>query len=82
MTTIKDKLASSVRQARDAQSAAKPARKQSTTRTDAKSAAAPAPKTVSKPTQKPASGPAPGGDMHADPQPSSAVLFPSRVWPD
>lgn len=82
MTTLKDKLTNSVRQARDTQT---PATTKSAAGKRPAAAAKPAAKAAAAPASKPASAPTQktnADDMHADPQPSAAVLFPGRVWPD
>ena len=78
MNRIKDKLAQSVRQARCAPAAGRPA----------KAPVAAAAKAVAKPPAKPpvqAAAPAaaaPTGSAAGEPRASAATLFPQRVWPD
>ena len=72
MTSIKDKLTNSVRQARSAQA---PAAKRAA---PAKPAAKAAPKAASKP----ASASTMAKSSANDPKPSGSALFPQRIWPD
>lgn len=76
MSSIKDKLTQSVRQARNAQpaGAAAPAKRASATaaRKTAKTAVAAANPDAA----------APSKPLAAEPTPSGSTLFPQRVWPD
>ena len=71
MTSIKDKLASSVRQAK---TGAEPADKAEANKT---------PRSTSATSAKEASAePAPADSLAAEPPPSMHELFPDRIWPD
>lgn len=94
MSTMKDKLTASVRQAKSAQQAGakKPAQPAVKRATPAKPAAKPAAAkpAAAKPAAKPASNPAapkrtaaPDARVHAGGIPdSTTTLHPQRVWPD
>jgi hypothetical protein len=75
MTSIKDKLASSVRQAKTgAEPAAADKTKIKTKNTPRSSSAASNAETSAKP--------APADSLAAEPPPSVEELFPDRIWPD
>jgi hypothetical protein len=76
MSSIKDKLTQSVRQARSAQPAATPA--------PAKRARATPPRKAAKTTaaEQNTGATAPAKSLAAEPTPSGSTLFPQRVWPD
>lgn len=72
MTSIKDKLASSVRQAK---TAAEPASAD-------KAAAHKTPPSATTAAKAAAAAPAPADSLAAEPPSSVQVLFPDRIWPD
>ncbi|GAB1717577.1 MAG: hypothetical protein NTAFB05_26190 [Nitrobacter sp.] len=74
MTSIKDKLASSVRQAKSGAESA-PAEKAETRKAPRSASATPATETA-------ATEPAPADSMAAEPPWSVEELFPDRIWPD
>ena len=72
MTSIKDKLASSVRQAKTGAEPA-PAEKTETSKT---------PRSASATAKAAAAKPAPTESLAAAPPDSEQQLFPDRIWPD
>ncbi|MEH6952403.1 hypothetical protein V4R08_13875 [Nitrobacter sp. NHB1] len=72
MTSIKDKLASSVRQAKTAADSAPNADKAEVHKTSRSASA----------TKAAAAEPAPADSLAAEPPSSVQELFPDRIWPD
>jgi hypothetical protein len=87
MTTMKDKLSASVRQARSQQPVEGAAASDTSAATAAPVKAKPAPVAKPKPAPKPKTAAKPDSlpvkrASDIDVQPSGNALFPSRVWPD
>jgi len=85
MTQIKNKLAESVRQAKNTQAAApsrKAASKLSAAPRGPKAGAAPSRKPVRAAPKAPAPATTTADANRAAPQTTANVLFPMRVWPD
>ena len=76
MTSIKDKLASSVRQAKTGAEPAPAADKAEANKTPRSASAASTKEASAEPARPPADS------LAAEPPPSVEELFPDRIWPD
>jgi hypothetical protein len=76
MTSIKDKLASSVRQAKTGAEPAPAAEKAEANKTPRSTSAASTKEASAEP------APPPADSLAAEPPPSVEELFPDRIWPD
>jgi hypothetical protein len=79
MTSIKDKLASSVRQAKTGAEPAPAAEKAEANKTPRSTSAT---STKEASTKEVSTEPAPADSLAAEPPPSIEELFPDRIWPD
>lgn len=76
MTSIKDKLASSVRQAKTGAESASSGKAEADNKTEANKT----PRSTSA--KKASATSAPADSLAAEPPPSVEELFPERIWPD
>lgn len=82
MTSIKDKLASSVRQAKTAADSAPNADKTEADKTPRSASATKAAAVEPASADSQAAEPAPADSLAAEPPSSVQELFPDRIWPD